>query len=104
MNHAAILIIDDEENLRKLLSRIIELEGYTVHQAANAKSAFKILERESIRVIICDVKLPDANGVELTSRIKSGFPDIEVIVLTAFGTIEDGVKAIKNDTLTYIPH
>ena len=102
MNCAAILIIDDEETLRKLLARIIELEGYAVHQAPNAKSALKILERESIQVVICDVKLPDANGVELTSRIKSSFPDTEVIVLTAFGTIEDGVRAIKNGAFDYL--
>ena len=102
MNCAAILIVDDEENLRKLLARIIELEGYAVRQAPNAKSALKILERESIQVVICDVKLPDANGVELTSRIKSSFPDTEVIVLTAFGTIEDGVRAMKNGAFDYL--
>ncbi len=102
MNCAAILIVDDEENLRKLLARIIELEGYAVRQAPNAKSALKILERESIQVVICDVKLPDANGVELTSRIKSSFPDTELIVLTAFGTIEDGVRAMKNGAFDYL--
>ncbi len=102
MNNVSILIIDDEENLRKLLARIIELEGYTVYQAPNAKSSFKVLERESIQVIVCDVKLPDANGVEFTALIKSGFPDIEVIVLTAFGTIEDGVKAIQNGAFDYL--
>jgi DNA-binding NtrC family response regulator len=102
MNGAAILIIDDEENLRKLLARIIELEGYTVYQAANAKSALKVLERERIHVVIIDVKLPDANGVELTAKLKSGFPDIEVIVLTAFGTIQDGVQAIKNGAFDYL--
>ncbi len=102
MTGAAILIIDDEENLRKLLARIIELEGYTVYQAANAKSALKVLDREPIHVVIIDVKLPDANGVELTAKLKSGFPDIEVIVLTAFGTIQDGVQAIKNGAFDYL--
>ena len=62
MNGAAVLIIDDEENLRKLLARIIELEGYAVYQAATAKSAMKVLEREIIHAVILDVKLPDANG------------------------------------------
>lgn len=102
MNGAAILIIDDEENLRKLLARIIELEGYTVFQAATAKSALKVLERELLHVVIIDVKLPDANGVEFTSKLKSSFPDVEVIVLTAFGTIQDGVQAIKNGAFDYL--
>ena len=102
MNRAAVLIIDDEETLRHLLARIVELEGYSVHQAANAKAAFRILEKESIQVVISDVKLPDANGVELTSKIKSEYPHIEVIVLTAFGTIDDGVQAIKNGAFDYL--
>jgi DNA-binding NtrC family response regulator len=102
MTKAKILIIDDEENLRKLLARIIGLEGFTVLEAGNAKAGFKILESESIQVVITDVKLPDANGVELTSRLKSQFPAIEVIVLTAYGTIEDGVRAIKNGAFDYL--
>ena len=102
MNGAVILIIDDEENLRKFLARIIELEGYTVYQAATAKSALKVLEKELIHVVIIDVKLPDANGVELTPKLKSSFPNVEVIVLTAFGTIQDGVQAIKNGAFDYL--
>jgi len=99
---ANILIIDDEENLRKLLARVIELEGYNVLQSATVKDAFKILHRENIQVIISDVKLPDGNGVDLTARIKLEFPATEVIVLTAYGTIEDGVRAIKNGAFDYL--
>ena len=102
MSKAKILIIDDEENLRKLLARIIGLEGYTVAEAGTAKAGLKILESESIQVVISDVKLPDANGVELTAKIKSQFPAVEVIVLTAYGTIEDGVRAIKNGAFDYL--
>lgn len=102
MTKAKILIIDDEENLRKLLARIIGLEGFTVLESGNAKAGLKILESESIQVVITDVKLPDANGVELTSRLKSQFPAIEVIVLTAYGTIEDGVRAMKNGAFDYL--
>jgi len=97
-----ILIIDDEENLRRLLARVIELEGYTVYQAPTIKDGLKTLNRESINVVISDVKLPDGNGVDLTSKVKHDFPATEVIVLTAFGTIEDGVKAIKNGAFDYL--
>lgn len=99
---ATVLIIDDEQTLRGLLARIVQLEGFTVFQADTAKEGVRILGKETVQVVISDVKLPDANGVELTSKIKGEFPAVEVIVLTAFGTIEDGVKAIKNGAFDYL--
>jgi two-component system, NtrC family, response regulator len=97
-----ILIIDDEENLRRLMTRVLELEGYSVYQAGSVSEGLKLLSKESIQVVITDVKLPDGNGVTLTGRIKHDFPYIEVIVLTAFGTIEDGVNAIKQGAFDYL--
>ena len=97
-----VLIIDDEENLRRLLARVIELEGYSVYQAPTIKEGLKLLSKEFINVVISDVKLPDGNGVDLTAKIKNDFPATEVIVLTAFGTIEDGVKSIKNGGFDYL--
>ncbi|MFC0184330.1 DNA-binding transcriptional response regulator, NtrC family, contains REC, AAA-type ATPase, and a Fis-type DNA-binding domains [Pseudarcicella hirudinis] len=102
MNSSAILIIDDEDTLRALTARILELEGYQVFQASDAKHGLKILENETIQLILCDVKLPDANGVELTAILKEKKPFVEIIVLTAYGTISDGVKAIKNGAFDYI--
>jgi two-component system NtrC family response regulator len=99
---ATILIIDDEAKLRGLLSRIIALEGFNVLEAEDAKSGFKLLEKEDISVLISDVKLPDASGIELTKNIKEKYPAVEVIVLTAFGTISDGVMAIKNGAFDYL--
>jgi len=97
-----ILIVDDEDKLRKLLSRIIKLEGFEIFQAADCRRALKILERQNIDVAICDVKLPDGNGVELTKTIKENHPATEVILLTAYGNIPDGVQAIKNGAFDYI--
>lgn len=102
MQKGKILIIDDEERLRKLLSRILQLEGYEVFEAATAKEGLKKLEQETIDVIVSDVKLPDSNGIELTEKIKTNWPATEVIVLTAFGSITDGVAAIKNGAFDYI--
>lgn len=99
---ASVLVVDDEENLRKLLSRVVELEGYSVAQAASVKEAIKVLQHELFQVVISDVKLPDGNGIDLTARIKKEYPGVEVIVLTAYGTIEDGVKAIKNGAFDYL--
>ncbi|MCX8525268.1 sigma-54 dependent transcriptional regulator [Chryseobacterium formosus] len=97
-----ILIIDDEEKIRSLLSRIISLEGFEVYEASNLKSGLKRLEVSDIDIVICDVKLPDGNGVEFSKIIKKKFPVVEVILLTAFGNIPDGVMAIKNGAFDYI--
>lgn len=97
-----ILIIDDEEKLRKLISRIISLEGFEVIEAADCKSALKKLDQYDFDIALCDVKLPDGNGIELSHKIKNRFPHIEVILLTAYGNIPDSVQAIKNGAFDYI--
>lgn len=97
-----ILIIDDEEKIRTLLSRIISLEGFDVQVAGDCKMGLNKLDREDFDVVLCDVKLPDGNGVELTKKIKDKFPLIEIILLTAYGNIPDGVQAIKNGAFDYI--
>lgn len=97
-----VLIIDDEEKLRTLLARIIGLEGFEVLQAGDCKSAWKNLEQNEVDVVLCDVKLSDGNGVEFSKKIKDEFPLIEIIVLTAYGSISDGVQAIKNGAFDYI--
>lgn len=97
-----VLIIDDEEKLRTLLARIISLEGFDVLQADDCKSALKKLAQTDIDVVLCDVKLPDGNGVDLSKEIKDKYPLLEVILLTAYGNIPDGVRAIKNGAFDYI--
>lgn len=99
---ATILLIDDESRLRQLLARILELEGYTILEAENARAGLKVLEREDVQLVISDVKLPDKNGIELAAQIKQLYPATEIIVLTAYGTISDGVTAIKNGAFDYI--
>jgi two-component system NtrC family response regulator len=99
---SSILIIDDEIKIRSLLARIIELEGFVVYQAQNAKEGLKIISNQDILVVVSDVKLPDANGVELVKQIKSIKSYVEIINLTAYGTIADGVLAIKNGAFDYL--
>ena len=97
-----LLIIDDEERLRKLLARILQLEGFDVTEAATARDGLRRLGQDVIDVVISDVKLPDINGIELTKTIKASYPATEIIMLTAYGTIGDGVTAIKNGAFDYI--
>lgn len=84
------------------MARIIELEKFQVFQAEDATTALKKMEQHDFDAIICDVKLPDANGVEFIQQIKKIQPLTEVILLTAYGNIPDGVQAIKNGAFDYI--
>ncbi|MBC7390363.1 MAG: sigma-54-dependent Fis family transcriptional regulator [Opitutaceae bacterium] len=102
MYNSRILIIDDEDKIRNLLAQILTLEGYELFTAGSIKSGIKLLEREKINVMLCDVKLPDGNGVDAVQKLKNVCPYAEIILLTAYGNIPDGVKAIKLGAFDYI--
>ena len=99
-----LLIIDDEEKLRKLLARIIQLEweDYEIVQASNLKTGLHLLKQSEFDVLLCDVKLPDGNGVDFVLEAKKQQPLLEVLLMTAFGQIADGVQAMKNGAFDYI--
>lgn len=97
-----ILVIDDEDKLRGLFARLISAEGFEVSEAPDGKTALKKLEQYDMDAVLCDVKLPDTNGLELTAKIKEHYPLTEVILFTAYGNIADGVKAIKQGAFDYI--
>lgn len=97
-----VLVVDDEEQLRKLLLRILALEGYSMLEAATLKQAEELLQKQDVDLLLCDVKLPDGNGVEHVKRFKQLKPLAEIILLTAFGNITDGVTAIKHGAFDYL--
>ncbi len=97
-----VLIIDDEEKLRNLLGRLIKLEGFIVSETGNLKQAYKAIDREEPDVILCDVKLPDGNGIDFIKEVKAKYPVVEIILLTAYGNIPDGIQAMKNGAFDYI--
>jgi DNA-binding NtrC family response regulator len=88
--------------LRGLLKRIISLEGYLVFEAADLKSAIRVLNKEDIDVIVCDVRLPDGSGLDFTRHIKEKFSNVEIILLTAYGNIPDVVQAMRFGAFDYI--
>ncbi|MBK7500865.1 MAG: sigma-54-dependent Fis family transcriptional regulator [Ignavibacteriales bacterium] len=102
MRHNKVLIIDDEPELRNLIKRLLELEGFSILTAGNSAEALEILNKNEIDIVVSDVRLPDKSGLELLPIIKKQFPLIEVIILTAYGRIEDGVNAIKEGAFDYI--
>jgi two-component system NtrC family response regulator len=97
-----ILVIDDEEKLRSLLARILKAEGFDVLEASDTRAALKVAAQSELDAVLCDVKLPDGNGVDLVSKLKALNPLTEVILLTAYGNIADGVQAMKNGAFDYI--
>ncbi|WP_431216380.1 sigma-54-dependent transcriptional regulator [Puia sp. P3] len=97
-----ILVVEDEDKLRGLLRRIIALEGYTVHEAGDCRSAWKVLGREDIDVVVCDVRLPDGNGLDLTRSLRDRSSGVEIILLTAHANIPDVVKAMRSGAFDYI--
>ena len=102
MAKARILIAEDEPDLREVLRLQLEMEGFEVIQAPDLRTAIRKLEQHAIDVVLCDVKLPDGHGVEFITTIKKKYPQIEVILLTAYGNIPDGVQAIRNGAFDYI--
>ena len=97
-----ILLIDDEPTIRMLLSRILELEGYEVLKAKDRATALYILNKQEVQVVLCDVFLPDGNGVDMVQELQPLAPNAKIILLTAHGNIPDGVQAIKNGAFDYI--
>lgn len=99
----SILIIDDEPQIRKLLSRMMELEGYEVFQAADCQSTLKQLKLHNPQVVLCDVFLPDGNGVDMVTTIKKLYPELEVILLTATVTFRMVCRQSRMEPLIISP-
>lgn len=97
-----ILVIDDEPTIRMLLARILELEGYEVLKAKDRATAIYTLKNNEVQVVLCDVFLPDGNGVDMVQELQQLAPASKIILLTAHGNIPDGVQAIKNGAFDYI--
>jgi len=90
-----ILIVDDEQENCESLKRIFELESYECFTAHNAKEALTILSSVWIHVAFLDIRMPGEDGMSLLQKIKKSFPEVEVIMMTAYGTIETAVEAMK---------
>ncbi|MBH8557444.1 sigma-54-dependent transcriptional regulator [Hymenobacter negativus] len=104
MPTGTILLIDDEAMLRQAVARTLELEGYTVRQAPDAMRGLEALREhaEEVLVVLSDVKLPDGRGLDLLPRYKALAPLAEVVLMTAYGTIPDGVRAMKEGAFDYL--
>ena len=98
----SILVVDDAPDTIELLQRNLESQGYQVFTAPNAMEAIKILETTAVDLVITDLKMPGASGIELIRHIRENFRDIEVMMITGYPTIESAVKAVKSGAEEYL--
>src|SRR5438876_11103155 len=89
-----VLIIDDEEEIRESLQTLLELEGYEVQAAANGEQGLSKLDYRPFELVMLAVALPDRNGIELLPEIRARDAQISVIMITAYGTVGDAVRAM----------
>src|SRR6187401_2842766 len=98
---ARILVADDEPNLRRVLTAILRREGYDVLQAADGSEAIDLLA-EPVDVVITDLKMPRIDGMEVLRHASAQLPHVPVIMITAFGTVDNAVAAVKAGAFDYI--
>lgn len=102
MDRVSILIVEDEDTQRSLLGGLLRKEGYTVGEAADGESAAALFQKEIFEIVLLDYKLPDTDGLTLLKKIKEVNPATEVVMITAFGSIENAVGALKAGASEYL--
>ena len=90
-----LLIVDDEQSYRQLLTLVFEGDGHSIRTAKNGREALEMLQAEPAEVIITDVKMPDMNGIELLRATREFLPDVGVVLMTAFATVDTAREAFK---------
>ena len=97
-----ILVVDDEEIIRDSLTFILRKEGYEVDEAKNGQEAFEKVSATSYDVVITDIEMPEMRGTELLAKIAARSPQTFVIIITAYGSIETAIDALRKGAYDYI--
>ena len=97
-----ILIIDDEKSLLDLLAVVFKKEGYGVKTASSAAAGFEILAKDEIDLVVTDIKMPGADGMDILRYARENLPDLPVVLITAYGSIAQAVEALKAGALDYV--
>ncbi|MBI1818765.1 MAG: sigma-54-dependent Fis family transcriptional regulator, partial [Nitrospirae bacterium] len=97
-----ILVVDDEVNMRALFKKILSKEGYQVETVSSGDEAFKLLEKDRFDLVISDLKMPGMDGFELLKKVKEISPQPPFILLTAYGTVDSAVAAMKQGAFDYL--
>jgi len=97
-----ILVVDDDEIVREVIISLLSSEGYAVRAAKDGLDAIKILKMENINLVITDLRMPGADGIEVLKEAIKMDPDRAVIILTAYGTLDTALKAIREGAYDYM--
>src|SRR5687767_414314 len=98
-----ILIVDDEEVLRDVLDAVLRREGYDIVAAASGEEALSILDKEEVDLMVLDIMLPGISGIDTLRSVRISNPNLPVIVITAFSSIDGAIEAMKHGAFHYIP-
>jgi two-component system, response regulator, stage 0 sporulation protein F len=97
-----ILIVDDEENARIGLSRLLEREGYIVESVGNGYEALNYLRQQEVNLIITDINMPEMNGIVFLKELNKSYPHSNVIMITAYGGVESYIESMNQGAFEYI--
>jgi DNA-binding NtrC family response regulator len=102
MKSARILVVDDEESLRRVMQVYLQRQGYNTQVAPNGEEALRLLEVSDCQLVLTDLRMPGMSGLELLRAMRTQYPEIAVIILTAFGSIENAVEAMQAGAYHYV--
>ena len=99
---ARILVVDDDENIRKVLTTILEDEGYAVEQAETGQKAIEMAKRKVYNLALIDIRLPDMEGIELLTKVRDTTPKMRKIIITGYPTLQNAIEAVNRGADVYI--
>lgn len=102
MGKGRVLIIDDDEIIRKSCEKVLSPEGYIVVSAQSGREGLKLLSNKPFDLVLTDLRMPDMNGIDVLKKVKEMGPDIEVIIITGYGTIKSAIEAIRYGAYDYV--
>ena len=97
-----ILVIDDEKSIRKTLREILEYESFKVDEAQDGMEGFGMIQKEKYDIVLCDIKMPKMDGLELLNKVHALQPDTPIVMISGHGNIETAVEAVKKGAFDFI--
>src|SRR3972149_4510985 len=97
-----ILVIDDDENIRKMLTAILEDEGYTAESVGTAKKAIEKTKKSFYNLALIDIRLPDMDGIKLLTKVRETTPKMRKIIITGYPTLQNAIEAVNKGADAYI--
>jgi len=98
----SILVVDDELLIRDLLYDFFSEQGWNISIAENGEKALEILNSKKVDLVLTDLKMPNMDGLDLTTQVKESFPDLPVVIMTGYPSVDSAVSALHNNVADYI--